>query len=230
MRKIISSFKQWHLIPLHERREWYIPESITTAMLVRDNNEPLVDVINDANIPLMFAVQGKKMKLRRSVVDHLHVAAQEIVRATDGKATIRVYDAFRPLSVQREQFEKIKSDIAKQEGLSGRELWERVTQFIADPDLCPPHATGGAIDCTIADSTTGDEYDMGTPINTIHDHAYTYHDAISPVAKKNRAILYEVMTKAGFVNLATEWWHYSYGDQYWAVFLEKEHALYGAIE
>jgi D-alanyl-D-alanine dipeptidase len=29
-------------------------------------------------------------------------------------------------------------------------------------------------------------------------------------------LLVTAMTSVGFVNYAHEWWHYSYGDRYWA--------------
>ena len=34
--------------------------------------------------------------------------------------------------------------------------------------------------------------------------------------RKNRRLLYHVMSAAGFVNYDGEWWHYSYGDRQWA--------------
>ncbi len=36
------------------------------------------------------------------------------------------------------------------------------------------------------------------------------------------------MHAAGFVNYPTEWWHWSYGDRYWALLTGSPHAVYGA--
>ena len=41
---------------------------------------------------------------------------------------------------------------------------------------------------------------------------------------KNRQILWQVMTKAGFRRHPQEWWHFSYGDQLWA-WLENQSNL-----
>ena len=71
---------------------------------------------------------------------------------------------------------------------------------------------------------------MGTPINTVSNKANTWHKSISNQAKKNRLFLYQAMIDVGFVNLTTEWWHYSYGDQYWAIYKEKKQALYGSLQ
>jgi len=38
------------------------------------------------------------------------------------------------------------------------------------------------------------------------------------------------MTVAGFVNYPTEWWHWSYGDRYWAYATHRSAAIYGPVE
>lgn len=48
------------------------------------------------------------------------------------------------------------------------------------------------------------------------NHFESYEDCED--VKKNRRILYNVMIMAGFTNLPSEWWHYDYGDKFWAYF------------
>lgn len=36
--------------------------------------------------------------------------------------------------------------------------------------------------------------------------------------RDNRRLLYKIMTEAGFTNLPSEWWHYDYGDRFWAYY------------
>lgn len=38
------------------------------------------------------------------------------------------------------------------------------------------------------------------------------------------------MTSAAFVNYPSEWWHWSYGDKYWAAMLNRPYALYGFVD
>ena len=38
---------------------------------------------------------------------------------------------------------------------------------------------------------------------------------------RNRRLLYHVMTENGFTNLPSEWWHYDYGDRFWAYYNQK---------
>jgi hypothetical protein len=35
------------------------------------------------------------------------------------------------------------------------------------------------------------------------------------------------MGSAGFINYSTEWWHWSYGDRYWALITKADSAIYG---
>ncbi|GAA0656641.1 hypothetical protein GCM10009548_24160 [Streptomyces malaysiensis subsp. malaysiensis] len=45
---------------------------------------------------------------------------------------------------------------------------------------------------------------------------YTHAPGLSERARENRAIMIEALSSAGMVNYPTEWWHWSYGDRYWA--------------
>jgi D-alanyl-D-alanine dipeptidase len=38
-----------------------------------------------------------------------------------------------------------------------------------------------------------------------------------------------VLSAQGLVNYPTEWWHWSYGDRYWALVTGAPHAPYGPI-
>ncbi|WP_370276972.1 M15 family metallopeptidase [Pontibacterium sp.] len=55
-------------------------------------------------------------------------------------------------------------------------------------------------------------------------------DGLSASAHYHRQLLQDVMGRAGFVNYAEEWWHFSYGDQLWAYVTGNPVAIYGAVE
>lgn len=234
---IVKTHSEISGIPKSQRHLWYIPEHLSTAMAIEESGEGFVelhDAMEQYGIRLLFGAipseYGGLLHLRKGAAERLLNAASRLHARTSGAYSIKLTDAFRPLAVQRAQFEKIRAEIAAREGLDGRVLWERVTQFIADPDLCPPHSTGGTIDCTIARLFDGRELDMGTPVDTSSDLANTWNPEISDSARANRKLLFDVLTAEGFVNLASEWWHYSYGDQYWAAFNVLPHAIYGSIQ
>jgi D-alanyl-D-alanine dipeptidase len=50
------------------------------------------------------------------------------------------------------------------------------------------------------------------------------------VARRNRQILIGALASVGMVNYPTEWWHWSYGDRYWAFMSRAEHARYEPLD
>lgn len=78
------------------------------------------------------------------------------------------------------------------------------------------HRKGGSFDLTIIDKKCNELY-MGTDHDDLTKKAATdYYEnklqlnSLEKQAKKNRRLLKRVMKKAGFVNYAAEWWHWSY--------------------
>ena len=234
--KTVTDTNVFQELPVHERRQWYIPESVTTVFPIEDNGEKLVllqDLIRDAGVQMVFAPvnpDNEQLHMREGAAWRLVEVAKELAQRSDGIYALKITDAFRPLALQRKYFTEITEQIQEKEGLTGQALWERVTEFVADPELCPPHSTGGATDLTITNLTTGEDLDMGTSVDTVDDRSNTWTEDISDEAKANRQLLWEVMTGHGFVNLASEWWHYSFGDQYWAIFTNQSAAIYGSRE
>lgn len=75
---------------------------------------------------------------------------------------------------------------------------------------------------------------MGTRVNASPEESdgacYTDAGNISHEARANRRVLGDALTAAGLVNYPTEWWHWSYGDRYWALATGAGSALYGPRE
>jgi D-alanyl-D-alanine dipeptidase len=147
---------------------------------------------------------------------------------------LKIIDGFRPQAVQiyMRQFEHDK--IARDTGLNpnnltpdeDRRIWDKVDSVWAKPSSDPsnpppPHSTGAAIDLTIINSS-GQELNMGSDFDEVSDkilpNFYLNQDDFDSVEiHKNRDLLNRVMTSAGFHRLPHEWWHFSYGDQMWAL-------------
>jgi len=70
------------------------------------------------------------------------------------------------------------------------------------------HNLGLAVDCTLVELATGRELRMGTAFDTFSRASHTA--AATGEAAENRQRLVRAMAAAGFVNLAEEWWHFSY--------------------
>lgn len=69
------------------------------------------------------------------------------------------------------------------------------------------HNLGLAVDCTLVDTRTGRELDMGTGFDTFSIDAHT-RSAEGPELA-NRLILRDAMEKAGFAPYDDEWWHFA---------------------
>lgn len=134
---------------------------------------------------------------------------------------IKIYDAWRPFEVQRFLYDEWVHKLITENDLDSESAEERAKQFVSAPGKDPQkpfvHATGGAIDLTIIDSDKK-ELDMGTPFDDFSSSAHTdsFENSDNEEVKNNRRLLYSVMTNAGFTNYPSEWWHYDYGDAFWA--------------
>ena len=97
----------------------------------------------------------------------------------------------------------------------------------------PPHSTGGAVDLEIVD-TKGDVIEFGMEVKdmsyVVPELCATGFNDISQEATDNRAILLEACESAEFVNYPREWWHFSYGDRYWAYVGGKTTAFYVQVD
>lgn len=148
----------------------------------------------------------------------------------------KVYDAYRPIQLQLYLWQMYRDMVAqKHPELFCHEI-DRLTEcFVSRPSYNAEnpsvHNTGGAIDLTLINLSTGEEFPMGTSFDDFSEKAHTdYYEKniIDSVIQDNRRCLYNAMISAGFTNLPSEWWHYDYGDAFWA-FYKKEEPFYGGI-
>jgi len=88
---------------------------------------------------------------------------------------------------------------------------------------------GAAVDLTLIGEHG--PFDLGTPIDATPEQSNgaCFFDAanISREARTNRALLADVLTATGLANYPAEWWHWSFGDRYWAYLEDRDDALYG---
>lgn len=131
-----------------------------------------------------------------------------------------IKEAYRPLSQQKKSFEETLNTYKLQfPEKNDTEIYDLTSQYVAPVDVAG-HPTGGAIDITLFKD--GIELNMGTEYNAsaVESQNRSYLDSpdISESEKINRNILAEALEKVGFINYPTEWWHWSYGDRYWAFF------------
>lgn len=140
------------------------------------------------------------------------VEAQRLLRERHSDYSLLIYDAARPLSVQKRM----------RKAVEGTPL----TAYVADGARGGRHNYGVAVDLTIIDSN-GQILDMGAPFDHFGREAWIGTDKnttlasykayvewqrkegiISNEAARNRTLLLEVMDAVGLRPYAKEWWHY----------------------
>lgn len=190
-------------------------------------------------------------RVRSGVLGAL-IQAQGILQQHQPHWGLQIFDAYRPLAVQKFMVEYTFQQILQERQLSleslsaeqHREIMDLVEQFWAlpsdRPETPPPHSTGAAIDLTLVDSS-GTPVTMGSAIDEISPRSFPDHFSHSdhPQAEEfhtHRQLLKHVMTAAGFRRHPQEWWHFSLGDQLWAWLVGQEGgagtplAYYGRVD
>lgn len=108
---------------------------------------------------------------------------------------IRIFDAYRPYSVQLYLYQKTPE-------------WLRPSLFIADPyHGGSNHNRGAAIDMTL-DYYDGSPVEMPTDFDSFSASAGIHYGRLSPSVIQNREMLASVMVRNGFRRINNEWWHF----------------------
>ncbi|MEU8529804.1 M15 family metallopeptidase [Streptomyces sp. NPDC048629] len=199
---------------------------------VKECGEPLVDVRQDGSLLVDLRKQDPAdafSLLREGVLRRLRDAQD----ALPGGLRLLFVEGYRPPSLQRTYFEEYGAQLrAGRPDWSDEQVHTMASRYVSPPEIAP-HSAGAAVDLTLADAE-GRELDLGTRVNADPEESdgacYTGAENITEEARANRAILGAALGAAGLVNYPTEWWHWSYGDRYWAMSTGAPAALYGPYE
>jgi D-alanyl-D-alanine dipeptidase len=222
------------------------PEHITLiadpkviSVSVHENGDPFIDLIDQVIIDFGPSPEIPNntdyTKMRKTVYEKL-VHAQELL-----PTGIRfcIYECYRSFELQTLLF-KNRYNIVRDEhpNWSHEQIFIEATRLVSPmvnldgSQNVPPHSTGGAVDLYLIDEK-GEPLDMGIHPKDFMDNtdgtiSQTDSTLISSQAQKNRHTMNKALEAVGFVNYPTEYWHWSYGDRYWAYMLGKPYAIYGS--
>lgn len=211
------------------------------AIPIADCGEPLLDASRSSLIrcgppPECPETTPFYRLLRAGVLARLEQAQQHLPVGLH----LRLYEGYRHPKIQQMLFDAQwrRTQIAHP---GQRAAWcYAQAAMLASPlytftgtPIIPPHSTGGAVDIDIVDAA-GQPLDFGMALSdwgeVPPELCATQYAGLTDAAACNRRLLLEVMTAAGLVNYPREWWHFSYGDQYWACVTGSVQARYGAVE
>lgn len=196
---------------------------------LRENHDPLEDASHALPTVAGHGASdgGNRYMLRSAVIEKLARASKDL----DG-ASIAIVEGFRPTSVQAAEFAARQQHLsAVRPHLELEELERETSIFVAPPTPHAPHVSGGAVDLTLVDRR-GRELDLGCPVDGFRQGAdltcFFACPDIPASARELRSQLATVLTAQDLVNYPSEWWHWSYGDRYWAYVTGHGAAIYGA--
>ena len=206
------------------------------SISVEESNEPIIDLTKE--FP-QFSFDHDRIHVQKQSTSIFYARKSVGLKLTQAQSLLPsgikllIKECYRPMWVQKGFWDGYVSFLQKKfPEWSEQQVYEECSKLNAPLDVAP-HTTGGAVDLTLIDSN-GVWLDMGTEFNAspleTNQATYTRAENISDIAKENRKILVEVMTTAGFVNYPTEWWHWSYGDKYWALTCGQPFAIYSSQE
>ena len=129
--------------------------------------------------------------------------AQNDLKKIDNKLSLVIFDAARPLSIQKKMFTLVQGTESE--------------RFIANPNgehAGGFHNYGMAVDVAIIDDK-GKMLDFGTGYDSFDELAHSGGEAelvknnkLSLEAYNNRLLLYYIMGKNGMLPYIYEWWHF----------------------
>lgn len=200
---------------------------------VSECGEPLVDLGERGPIVIDDRLDdgtGNHRFVREGLAERLVRAA----RALPEGLRLAVVEGFRSRELQRRYFEEYYAELMEaNRGADPERTRLLASRYVAPPDGFPPHCCGAAVDLTLI-GADGAEVDMGTAVNASPEESagrcFFDADTIEPEARRMRSVLRSVLVAVGLVNYPTEWWHWSWGDQYWALMTGVGEARYGVID
>jgi len=210
------------------------------AIPIIDNKELLLDLKGHGTIAYGPSPEIPNntdyTKMRKTVYENL-VQAQFLLPTG---LKICLYEGYRSLSLQEKLF---KGRYHKVQSLhpqwSQEEIFNETTRLVSPVTNqdgsrnIPPHSTGAAVDVYLINEG-GQPIEMGLQVKDWMEDkdgslSQTDSHVISSEAQENRKIMTRALEAVGFSNYPTEYWHWSYGDRYWAYQNNQPHAIYGSV-
>ncbi len=205
---------------------------------------------SENNPPYNKSISGsiEELFIRKSVFDKL-LLVNTLLSELD--LELFVFDCFRPLEVQNFMWYNWLPDYLRKQNpyISEEELKILRNEFTSkgpknekevDFRAPAPHSTGAAIDLTIRKKGSNTLLNMGTIFDDFTETSNTDYFEIKKIEDKlnllekealnNRRILYWAMKSCGFENYPYEWWHFSWGDQMWAILSKNREAYYSYLK
>lgn len=199
---------------------------------IQECNEPLVK-LETACPDLIIRLNSKSAKrtcpayLRKTVAKIICEAKEYLPK----DMTFIIGDAWRPRTIQEEIHKSFMIRFTKKyPKWSEKQVLNEVNKYVApfSGKYASGHMTGAAVDLRLAKN--GRKVPMKSSGLTYQENAQSHQPKLPRHIKKNRKIMFDALSRAGLSNFPKEYWHWSYGDIWWAKRNSKNTAIYGVVE
>ena len=201
-------------------------------VIIKECYEPLVDVKKfcpkiEINLGKERMKKEKTAYLRKTVAEMICHAQKNLPAGM----TFIINDAWRPQYVQQEikkRFLKYFSE--KYPDWTKDRIIREIEKFVAPSSgkYASGHMTGGAVDLRLWKN--GRKIPMKSSKLSYQENAKSFQPKLPQYLQENRKIMFTVLKNAGLSNYPKEYWHWSYGDIWWARRNKKKTAIYGVIK
>jgi D-alanyl-D-alanine dipeptidase len=206
-------------------------EGEAMTILLSDDRVAAVPVVEcgEPLVRLPRSLGPARALVRAGVAERLERAQADLPAGV----SLRVVEGHRSVADQHAILARYRAQVrAAHPDVDDAELHRLTSRFVA-PLAVAPHVAGAAVDLTLVGRRRR-ELDLGTEIDAPPEQSdgrcYFAADDISAAARRHRDVLARALRTAGLVNYPTEWWHWSFGDRYWALLTQSPAAPYGAID
>jgi len=210
------------------------------SMPIIENNDPMIDLKDQHLIAFGPSPEIQDNNDYTKIRNTIYLKLLEAQKKLPEDLRFCLYEGYRSLKLQTKLFDD-RYNILKYDHLNWdhKKLFAETTKLVSPvmnfdgSQNIPPHSTGAAVDIYLIDGA-GHEVDMGILVKDWMQDldgslSETNSVRISDDAKKNRSIMSCALQSIGFVNYLGEYWHWSYGDRYWAYCAGEKFALYGSV-
>jgi zinc D-Ala-D-Ala dipeptidase len=189
--------------------------------------EDLVDVRELPQLALDLRKQdaaGAWARLRAGVAERLLQAQAALPTGL----RLLIIEGHRPAVLQQHYFDSHRAELSRAHpDWQTDQVFTEASMHVSPPAVAP-HPCGAAVDLTL--TKDGIELDLGSPVNATPEASagacFTAAENISDEARGLRQVLGSALLGAGLINYPPEWWHWSFGDRYWAAVTDAPNAIY----
>jgi len=199
---------------------------------IKECYEPLVDIKKlcpglKIDIGPRRTKKERKAYFRKTVAEMICRAKNELPKGI----TFIIGDAWRPQYVQEEIMQGFIQRFSKKyPHWSKDRVLQEANKFVASSDgkYASGHMTGGAVDLRLLRNSR--KVPMKSSKLTYQENAKPFQSKLPHYIQQNRELLFNALKKVGFSNSPREYWHWSYGDIWWAKRTKKKVAIYGVVK